>query len=135
MGDIKVEDLNAADVNCGFKLSFHFKENPYFSQAVLCKECHTIEDNPYDGDIRCVKIESTVVDWKAGKNVTVDNEDPQSSFFRHFFRTWKLGMALPGDVNIDPEDMEEGDDENDLIGLLMNQDYEIGSALRDSIIP
>merc|ERR1711972_1203086 len=62
------------------------------------------------------------------------------SIFRSFFRELQEGMPAPEGIDdelmlqgedIDPEDLEgEG-----LVEYLMENDYEAGSALRDSIIP
>lgn len=35
---VEVEEFE--DIKSGYKISFHFKSNPYFSTEVLCKEFH-----------------------------------------------------------------------------------------------
>merc|ERR1712125_217309 len=84
------------------------------------------------------------IDWKPGKNVTVEKvskkvkgggakknkqkkekEEPRPSIFRDFFRSMKPDMDIPDDVNLDEGIME----------MLMENDHEIGCALRDQIIP
>jgi len=151
---------NEEDNSLGFKLIFHFLENPYFENTRLEKEYITLETNPYCGEMEVKEIKCSIIEWKAGKNVTVEKtvkkvkgggakkqkqkgkekEEPRPSFFRDFFRNLKQGDELPEDAKMqaqmmmDEEDEEEEGDE-ELLAYLMDNDHEIGTALRDNIIP
>merc|ERR1712137_422928 len=116
LSDIKRADLDPSDRNKGFKLIFSFVENPFFSNQELWKEYHTEETSPYTGEIDTKEIKCSEIDWKPGKNVTVETikkkqkgggakkakekEEPRDSFFRNFFRHLRPDMPLPDDVNL-----------------------------------
>eukprot|EP00441_Pelagodinium_beii_P045760 CAMPEP_0197624652 /NCGR_PEP_ID=MMETSP1338-20131121/4218_1 /TAXON_ID=43686 ORGANISM="Pelagodinium beii, Strain RCC1491" /NCGR_SAMPLE_ID=MMETSP1338 /ASSEMBLY_ACC=CAM_ASM_000754 /LENGTH=287 /DNA_ID=CAMNT_0043194831 /DNA_START=31 /DNA_END=894 /DNA_ORIENTATION=- len=152
--DIMCVDLDPEDSQKGFRLKFHFVENPYFTNAILSKEYHTSQASPYTGEMNISEIRGCKIDWKAGKNVTVEKVkktgpkkkkpgkevlEPRPSFFRNFFRTIKEGSPLPEDV--DPHelamqvDADDEPDEEDLVDALMEMDHSAGEAIRWNIIP
>lgn len=154
--DITKEDIDESDSNKGFKLTFFFAENPFFTNEILEKEYHLEESSPYTQECDVTLIKATEINWKDGKDVTIEKvakkvkgggakkakqkkekEEPRDSVFRHFFRTLKPDMALPDDVNLD--DMggmcDEEDEEGGIVEMLMDNDHEVGMALRDQIIP
>lgn len=157
--DVTKSYLDDSDYNKGFKLCFHFVENPFFEHDVLWKEYHLEEESPYTGEINATEIKVQEIDWKEGKNVTVEKvskkvkgggakkakqkgkekEEPRDSFFRHFFRNLKAGMPIPDDVNIeDAQQLLDSDDEGDdeqMMDLLLENDYEIGCCVRDQLVP
>merc|ERR1712071_251749 len=50
--------------------------------------------------------------------------------------TLKPDMAVPDDVNLDDVGgSDEDDDDEGIMGMLMDNDHEVGMALRDQIIP
>jgi len=159
--DIEKEQ-NEEDNSKGFKLKFTFAENPYFENTVLEKEYITEETNPYCGEIGVKEIKATTIEWKAGKNVTVEKvvkkvkgggakkqkqkgkekEEPRPSFFREFFRNLKEDMELPEDAKEqarsmleDEEQMDDEEDDDELLEYLMDGDHELGTAFRDNIVP
>lgn len=113
--DITTVDLTD-DPSKGFKVSFHFVENPYFSNEELCVEFQSEQESPYTGDTTAKKITASEIKWKPGKDVTVEKiekkvkgggakkakqkgktqEEPRDSIFRHFFRTLTPDMEIPG---------------------------------------
>lgn len=121
----------------GFKLEFYFDTNPYFKNDVLTKTYHMIdEDEPI-----LEKATGTEIEWHPGKCLTqkilkkqpkkgaknakpITKTEDCESFFTFF---------NPPEVPDDEEDLDD-DTAEELQGL-MEQDYEIGSAIRDKIIP
>ncbi|XP_019088938.1 PREDICTED: nucleosome assembly protein 1;1-like isoform X2 [Camelina sativa] len=121
----------------GFKLEFVFDSNPYFKNTVLTKSYHMIdEDEPL-----LEKAIGTEIDWYPGKCLTqkilkkkpkkgsknakpiIKTEDC-ASFFNFF---------TPPQV---PDEDEEIDEERaEDLQNLMEQDYDIGSTIREKIIP
>jgi len=156
LSDIKRTNLDPSDSQKGFRITFDFVENPYFANDVLWKEYYTKESSPYTGEIDTTEIKVSAIDWKPGKNVTVETlkkkvkgggakkakqkaketAEPRDSFFRNFFRHLKPDMPVPDDVNIGEHQLEESDEEDeDMMELLMEHDYDIGVSIRDSLIP
>lgn len=136
--DITAETLeNEKGEANGFKLHFHFAENPYFTKTVLTKTFHY---NPEDDEP--ISSEGTEIQWKEGKNLTVKTtikkqrhkggnrvrkvkkEVPQDSFF-NFFKTLKK------DEN---KAAAESDDEEIDTEALIAADQEIGDIFKTRII-
>lgn len=159
--DITKTDLDAKLPQKGFKLDFVFKENPYFANSSLWVEFHVdynIESyKPYlDSD--CIEVKSSEIEWKAGKNVTVEvvakkvkgggakkakakaksKEEPRASFFRNLFRSLKVGDEAPADFLAMLEGMEEEPDEDDMDGIVkfaLANMHEVGHSIAEEIIP
>jgi nucleosome assembly protein 1-like 1 len=153
--NISVSDLDPDDAQKGFRLQFHFSENPYFENAVLSKEFHSKEASPYRDDIDTTEIVATTIKWKPGKDVTVEKvkkeakgkkskaskakEEPRPSFFRDFFKSMKQGDPLPDDI--DPHEIcmayGGGDDldEEKIVVMFMEHAFELGQVFKDQIIP
>mmetsp|Transcript_14129 Transcript_14129/g.22475 ORF Transcript_14129/g.22475 Transcript_14129/m.22475 type:complete len:352 (+) Transcript_14129:98-1153(+) len=155
--DVKKSYLDESDLQKGYKLAFHFVENPFFTNDVLWKEYYTEEGSPYTGEIDTTEIKASEISWKDGKDVTVEvvkkkvkgggakkskqkgkeSEEPRDSLFRGFFRNMKPDMEVPEDVNL--EQFEQyADDEDDMEGMvemMMENDFEIGCSIRDNLIP
>ncbi|KAK1358473.1 Nucleosome assembly protein 12 [Heracleum sosnowskyi] len=121
----------------GFRLEFFFNTNPFFKNTLLTKTYHMIdEDEPI-----LEKAIGTVIEWYPGKCLTqkilkkklrkgsknakpITKTEDCESFFNFF---------SPPEV---PEDDEDVDDEvADELQNQMEQDYDIGSTIRDKIIP
>ncbi|KAK9026971.1 hypothetical protein V6N11_066822 [Hibiscus sabdariffa] len=113
------------EVPKGFKLEFYFDTNPYFKNTLLTKIYHMIdEDDPV-----LEKTIGTEIEWYPGKCLTqkVIKKDCQSFF--NFFDP----PHVPDDDDDDDEDIGEYTAEE--LQSLMEQDYDIGSTIRDQIIP
>jgi len=157
--DVTQIPLNADDSSKGFKIRFEFASNPYFEEAVLSKEYHTKEKSPYTGEVCTTEIVASDITWKAGKDVTVEvvkkkvkgggakkekakakagKEEPRNSFFRIFFKNLKEDGPIPEDLDLEAmgmaEDDEDADDEQ-LMEMIMDNDHDMGCAIRDNIIP
>ncbi|KAH9763036.1 nucleosome assembly protein 1 [Citrus sinensis] len=121
----------------GFKLEFYFDPNPYFKNTVLTKTYHMIdEDEPI-----LEKAIGTEIEWYPGKCLTqkllkkkpkkgsknakpITKTEECESFFNFF---------NPPQVPEDDEDIDE--DTAEELQNQMEQDYDIGSTIRDKIIP
>ncbi|XP_057549803.1 nucleosome assembly protein 1;4-like [Amaranthus tricolor] len=121
----------------GFKLEFFFDTNPYFKNAVLTKTYHMIdEDEPI-----LEKAIGTEIEWLPGKCLTQKilkkkpkkgskNSKPitKTENCESFFNFFNPPQVPDDEDDIDEEAAEE-------LQNLMEQDYEIGSTIRDKIIP
>jgi len=143
--DIKVS-LNSPD-NTGFTLSFHFRENEFFSNSVLTKlyvlrpEHDPESPLEYDGP-EIFKCEGCPIDWKEGKDVTqktikvkkikskkgskspdkaVTKEVKIDSFFNFF---------QPPSVPEDPAE-EMSDEHRATLAI----DFDVGFAIKEKIVP
>ncbi|KAL3337532.1 hypothetical protein AABB24_029927 [Solanum stoloniferum] len=121
----------------GFKLEFFFETNPYFKNTLLTKTYHMIdEDEPI-----LEKAIGTEIEWCPGKCLTqkilkkkpkkgsknakpITKTEQCESFFNFF---------SPPQVPEDEEDIDE--DAAEELQNLMEQDYDVGSTIRDKIIP
>ncbi|XP_072980468.1 nucleosome assembly protein 1;2-like [Typha angustifolia] len=121
----------------GFKLEFFFDTNPYFKNSVLTKTYHMIDDD----EPILEKAIGTEIEWYPGKSLTqkilkkkpkkgsknakpITKTENCESFFNFF---------NPPQVPDDDEDIDE--DTAEQLQSQMEQDYEIGSTIRDKIIP
>lgn len=121
----------------GFKLEFFFDSNPYFRNSVLTKIYHMIDDD----EPILEKAIGTEIEWFPGKCLTqkvlkkkpkkgsknakpITKTESCESFFNFF---------NPPQVPEDDEDIDE--DAAEELQNLMEQDYDIGSTIRDKIIP
>jgi len=85
-----------------------------------------------------------VKDKKGKRNAKAKNKEKteaRPSFFRSFFRSLKEGDPLP--EGIDSEELkqlcedsdEEAEDDEGLVAMLLENDHEQGTAVRDNIVP
>ncbi|KAB1218415.1 hypothetical protein CJ030_MR3G026295 [Morella rubra] len=121
----------------GFKLEFLFDPNPYFKNSVLTKTYHMIDDD----EPILEKAIGTEIEWYPGKSLTqkilkkkprkgsknakpITKTENCESFFNFF---------NPPQVPEDDDDLDE--DTAEELQNQMEQDYDIGSTIRDKIIP
>ncbi|KAL9263227.1 hypothetical protein AKJ16_DCAP07909 [Drosera capensis] len=135
-----LQDINWSRITNpkGFKLEFFFDTNPYFKNTVLTKIYHMIdEDEPI-----LEKAIGTEIEWFPGKSLTqkvlrkkpkkgskntksvITKTENCESFFNFF---------NPPQIPEDEEDLDE--DTAEELQTQMEQDYEIGSTIREKIIP
>nr|XP_025672167.1 nucleosome assembly protein 1;4 isoform X2 [Arachis hypogaea] len=124
----------------GFKLEFYFDSNPYFKNSLLTKTYHMIEDD----EPILEKAIGTKIEWNPGKSLTekILKKKPKkgSKNAKPIIKTEKcesfFNFFNPPQV---PEDLDEDDDiDDDTVEELQNlleHDYDLGSTIRDKIIP
>lgn len=138
LNDITAKNFD--DPNQGFSLTFHFDENPYFTNTELTKTYHLAEDD----EILIEKCEGCEIHWKDGQDLTVTikkkkqrqkggkntrvvtQSEPCESFF-NFFNPPKM-----------PEEDDDEDEDEDAMEELeerIEHDYELGRMIKDRIIP
>ncbi|PNH07335.1 Nucleosome assembly protein [Tetrabaena socialis] len=127
----------------GFKLTFLFKaDNPYFTNSVL-EKVYVLEA---EDDVVPKHFTGTVISWKEGRNVTVEEQKrrvkgakgekskpafvveqvPCDSFFTIFDPP-----AVPTEENANTMTEEELEE----IEEALSNDFEIGFAIKDQVIP
>uniref|UniRef100_A0A2N9HJT3 Nucleosome assembly protein n=1 Tax=Fagus sylvatica TaxID=28930 RepID=A0A2N9HJT3_FAGSY len=121
----------------GFKLEFFFDTNSYFKNSVLTKTYHMIDDD----EPILEKAIGTEIEWYPGKSLTqkilkkkprkgtknakpITKTEDCPSFFNFF---------NPPQVPEEDDDLDE--DTAEELQNQMEQDYDIGSTIRDKIIP
>jgi len=124
----KVDIQEFDDIKSGYKLNFHFNENPYFDNTCITKEFHLNESGEPSS-------KSTTINWKPGKDLTQrstaqkgkkrSHEEQQDSLFCWFTDhsdagADELGEVIKDDIypnplqyylasEMDEEQSEEGD--------------------------
>jgi len=136
--DVTVSDLEGEE---GFRLTFHFAPNEYFTNTTLTKTYHLVDDG--FGEVALDRVEGTTIDWKPNKDlthrlvkkkkksgkrgkqpVTVTVKEPCDSFYNIF-------APLPGEE--EGGDDEEFDDES--LNYQLEADFEMASVLKERVIP
>eukprot|EP01084_Bolivina_argentea_P207606 354186_1 len=139
----------------GFTLQFHFGPNQWFENDVLSKTYCLM--NVLDcGEPVVDSIRGDVIKWKPQKNLC-EKEVPQSkrrqTGRRRHGHGWSQSRRNSRNVdilsvekmksffrffdtlyNVDHEEQEDGD-EDDQHSITYEQDYEVGSAFRSSLVP
>eukprot|EP00961_Rhodomonas_salina_P104013 1399950-Rhodomonas_salina.1 len=128
------------ETGIGFKLTFHFKENEFFTNKELTKT-YFMADASDDPVLE--NAEGTEIDWAPGKNVTVKilkknqrnkkgkgtrtvtKTEPCESFFNFF--------SPPKIPNPEEEPMEE--EELEQRQMELESDYEMGIAFQERLVP
>lgn len=138
--DITCEWLDEQGMT-GFKLTFHFVENDFFTNSTLSKTYTTEAQEELEPDeVTCIRIDADTINWKPGKDVTVTGKKknkPVSSFFREFM--WNLGEEHPtpedleGGVEAEDSD-DEDEDEEEAVARVMEEDYDTAVTIRDHFI-
>lgn len=76
MTKLHVEDFD--DVKTGYRISFYFKENPYFENDIITKEFHLAAENQTSTDFTQTST-STTIKWKEGKDLLKEQQSkPQN---------------------------------------------------------
>lgn len=134
--DIRYSRFESDKDDNGFKLKFSFSENPYFKNSVLTKTYYMIDENEPFLD----RVAGTKIDWLPGKNLTqkVMRKKPKKGA-KDAKPVTKIERCQSFFNFFDPPKFPEGDDvDEDAVEEfqnMMEQDYEIGSTIRDTLIP
>jgi len=133
--DIRYAELEGSE---GFSLTFHFAENPYFTNTTLVKN-YFMESDDVFGELEYSHATGTKIEWKAGKNLTVKQikkktkakgkkparvvtvEEPCDTFFSFFA---PIQPPQGEDDQIEEEEAEQ-----------MEADFDIGCIIKDKVIP
>jgi len=138
--DVNIED----EPNPGFKLIFHFAPNEYFSNLTLVKY-YTLQikedaQDPfeYDGP-EIIACDGCKIDWKEGKNVTVKlikkKQKHKGTGSTRFVTKQVKADSFFNFFDVPPNTPGHEDELDDETRVLLHQDFEVGQALRDRIIP
>ncbi|XP_045791360.1 nucleosome assembly protein 1;2-like [Trifolium pratense] len=128
--DIKYTRIDAPK---GFKLEFYFDKNPFFSNSVLKKTYQVVEEE----DLILENAIGTEIDWLTEKKVIKKKARIGSNSAKpinkietceSFFNFFDPPEIPENHLNIGEEAVKELQKE-------MEHDYEIGSEIRDKIIP
>lgn len=135
LADIRMSYLDKP----GFKLTFTFSQNDFFTNEVLSKTYYYQEEAGYGGDFVYDHADGDEISWKEGKDLTVRYETkkqrnkntkqtrvvkktvPVESFF-NFFKP----PSVPED---DADDVASDIDER------LELDYQIGEDIKEKLIP
>jgi nucleosome assembly protein 1-like 1 len=154
LNDVRTADLDPEDEMKGFKVEFEFAKNPFFTNDVLTVEFQAKESNPYAKEMTCTEIKSSTIDWKPGKDVTVEkvgkkvkgvgakkqkqkqkeSVEPRDSFFRGTFRNLKIGDDIPDDINME-DMMDEIDDMEEFVEQYIDNQMEIFRMVKENLVP
>lgn len=135
--DVHCETTGGLEEAC--VLQFDFRENPFLRNKTLRKTMHSRIDAEEDGEPMLIRLEGCRIEWKKGKNVTVQVkrkkqksktgkghrhvliDEPRSSFFNFF--------SPPDKVPGEDDDCTEKDEERAL------RDFNQCEAFRQHLIP
>ncbi|CAL2041449.1 unnamed protein product [Caenorhabditis brenneri] len=128
----------------GFKLEFHFATNPYFKNTVLTKtyvlNFDPDEDAPiaFDGP-HIVRVIGDQIEWEDGKNVTkkaVKKKQKKGANAGKFLtKTVKADSFFNFFDPPKSKDERNEDEDDEQAEEYLELDYEMGQALRDTVIP
>jgi nucleosome assembly protein 1-like 1 len=133
--DVRCTELDQEGQH-GFTLTFHFAENPFFSNTTLTKT-YLMEEEETFGELLFDHATGSKIDWKAGKNLTIKQvkkkvkakgkkpgkmitvDEPTDSFFNFF---------SPPEINDETDNPEEAAE-------VLEADFDIGCIFKDKLIP
>lgn len=133
--DIRVETLDGEKK--GFKLSFHFAPNPYFSHKVL-EKAYLMGD---EEDAILEKTEGMEIKWEPGKNPGLKvvnkksknpNAPPRSKTIEvHSFFDFFAPPKLPASGEDDDMDVGEIAELHEIV----EDDFEVGCLIKEMLVP
>ncbi|KCV68025.1 hypothetical protein H696_05493 [Fonticula alba] len=116
-----------------YSVTFHFSENPYFTNETLVRTYYLTNDNsPSNTFMRPLRATTTQIDWKDGKNL-IEEASPdssQGSFFQ-FFCDSHIGQVMDEDMDSDDEGYASM---QKIIQDRMSEDFQMGELIREDIV-
>lgn len=126
----------------GFVLYFHFSPNPYFTNTLLTKEymmkCAPDPDSPWSFEgPEIVGTKGCAINWNKDMNVTVKTvQKKQKHKTGGAVRTIEKTVMNTSFFNFfSPPTIQEDQEGTEEIEEILENDYEIGSFIREKIIP
>lgn len=155
--DIKASYIDAECEKKGYRVELSFAENPFFTNTSLWLEAH------YDYDFGtarpwkepdCIELKSCTIDWKPGKNFTMDKkkdapskkgkkragkakEEPCPSFFRAMFTSCKKSdEEMPEGMAVVYEALgETPDDEDEMLEMHLGMVGSVCGFMHSELVP
>ena len=142
--DIACEDIIDEDnEDAGFRVTFHFKQNPFFKNSTLTASFALTEEQGY---VQVRGIEGCDVQWYPDKNVTVKkmkkkpkpgsrNKGPNTKVepIDSFFRWFTDAPEVPEHPAVGGDDDE--DDELEALRDAVEQHMHVGELIKEEIVP
>jgi len=157
--DVKGSFVDAECEKKGYRVEFVFAENPFFTNTSLWLEAH------YDYDFAtarpwkepdCIELKSCTIDWKAGKNITMEKkqdapskkggskkksgkakEEPCPSFFRALFTPCKKSdEEVPDGIACVYEAIgETPEDEDEMLEMHLEMVGQVAGFIHTEFVP
>jgi nucleosome assembly protein 1-like 1 len=145
LSDVKCNAVSQRGFSGTFTLEFHFADNEFFTNKVLTKTYHHLEENLYTGHSFDF-AEGCAIDWKTGKNLTVkvvqkkqkkkkgkgagqtrviETVEKCDSFFNFFSPPKVDEIEAEAESEFELEELEDR----------LERDYSIGCVIKDFLVP
>ncbi|KAG8940795.1 hypothetical protein FRC04_005023 [Tulasnella sp. 424] len=130
----------------GFRLTFHFSPNDFFTNETLTKTYYYEPELDYLGDWNYKRAEGCTINWKEDKDLTKTIEvrkqrnknTNRTRIVRKSKKTPSFFDFFSPPVPPSESDMKNGeidDDELDELRYKLEQDYDVGEDLKERVIP
>ncbi|KAI9850693.1 MAG: hypothetical protein M1838_005257 [Thelocarpon superellum] len=132
--DVRMEYLDRP----GFRLTFAFAENEYFTNKTISKTYFYQEESGYGGDFIYDHAEGDTIDWKAGKDLTVRVESKKQRN-KNTKQTRVVKKTVPTESFFNffspPKAPTEDEDAASDIEERLELDYQLGEDIKEKLIP
>jgi len=131
-----------------FVLEFHFAPNEFFDEKILMKK-YTLAEDLTLNQVMFQNVEGTEIKWNKGKNITVKTVTKQQKVGGgkggrggrrgggkpQHTKTVTVEEPVPSFFNFFNVDIEDEDIEEEELGEILENDYELGEVIKTQIIP
>lgn len=134
--DVRMEYLDKP----GFRLTFEFAENEFFSNKTITKTYFYQNESGYGGDFIYDHAEGDSIEWKSGKDLTVRVESKKQRN-KNTKQTRVVKKTVPTESFFNffspptPPTDEEDDDAATDIEERLELDYQLGEDIKEKLIP